>query len=306
MIRGGERPAAYRRSPRGATALSSTSTDPSFQASQVTRSVVSPQEREFYFREGYLTIDPGLPPGVVDGVIADLDGKYPDPLNGAGVQPPTRIQDAWTISHNVRTIAVAPRVMQILRELYGREPLPFQTLNFPVGTLQKAHSDVVHFSTCPPSFMCGVWTALEDVDEMNGAVRYYPRSHRLPEYGPTDVGVPPGDEGYAEYEKYIARVIRDFGLVGQIASLKKGQAFVWATNLIHEGSERKDLFRTRHSQVTHVYFEGCRYWTPLYSKGTDVCWREPAFIPKDLSVRLENSGTPFLQRQELDGQRKST
>ena len=43
---------------------------------------------------------------------------------------------------------------------------------------------------------------------------------------------------------------------------------------------RDDLFRSRHSQVTHVFFEGCRYWTPMKSRGLEVCWREPEFIPK--------------------------
>jgi hypothetical protein len=46
---------------------------------------------------------------------------------------------------------------------------------------------------------------------------------------------------------------------------KKGQALIWAANLLHGGSAQKDLKRTRYSQVTHYYFKGCSYYTPLGS-----------------------------------------
>jgi ectoine hydroxylase-related dioxygenase (phytanoyl-CoA dioxygenase family) len=56
-------------------------------------------------------------------------------------------------------------VLGLLGVLYGREPRPFQTLNFKVGTQQRPHSDQVDFNTEPPGLMCGVWVAMEDIDE---------------------------------------------------------------------------------------------------------------------------------------------
>ena len=81
----------------------------------------------------------------------------------------------------MRALATAPKVLALLDELYGREPLPFQTLNFRRGTQQAPHSDALHFSTIPAGFMCGVWVALEDMDMDNGPLVYYPGSHLLPE-----------------------------------------------------------------------------------------------------------------------------
>ena len=78
--------------------------------------------------------------------------------------------NGWKLSRAVRAIALAPRVLRLLRQLYDRKPLPFQTLNFPIGTEQKVHSDVIHFSSDPPSYMCGVWVALEDIDMGNGLI----------------------------------------------------------------------------------------------------------------------------------------
>ena len=67
--------------------------------------------------------------------------------------------------------------------------------------------------------------------------------------------------------------------------IKKGQALIWSANLLHGGSPAKDPNRTRKSQVTHFFFEGTRYYTPLMSKDLSteegIFWREPEWIPTD-------------------------
>ena len=259
--------------------------------------ILSDSQREQFMEEGFLLVDPEIPEEVIDGAVADLEERYERVYNGAGHLEPCRIQDGWKVSANVHAIAVWPRILDMLRELYCRQPMPFQTLNFPTGTLQPAHSDAVHFSSCPSGFMTGVWVGLEDIDEENGAVCYYPGSHKLPEFDMSDVGVEPLEELYAEYEKYIAKVIDHFGLVKAEATMKKGQAFLWAANLIHGGDNRKDLYRSRHSQVTHVYYEGCRYYTPMMSRGLKVKWRDPEFLPLEVPGRSRGGLRRFLGRR---------
>jgi hypothetical protein len=46
---------------------------------------------------------------------------------------------------------------------------------------------------------------------------------------------------------------------------KKGEAVIWAANLLHAGSRQRDPNVTRWSQVTHYFFENCCYITPLQS-----------------------------------------
>ena len=244
--------------------------------------ILQPAQIEQFREDGYLLVDPEIPDEVIDGVVAELDGHYDQPLNGDGVLPPCRIQDAWKISQSAHRIAVWPRLLAILEELYGRTPRPFQTLDFPTGTIQPAHSDSIHFSSAPAGFMTGVWIGLEDIDEDNGPVFYYPGSHKLPMFRMVDVGTEPCEENYADYEKFIARAVDRFDLRKEQATMPKGHAFLWDANLIHGGDERRDLFRSRHSMVTHVYYEGCRYYTPMTSRGLDVTWRQPRFIPKDV------------------------
>jgi hypothetical protein len=248
------------------------------------------EERAAFERDGLLTFDPEISHRVIDRAVADVEGparsRWPWSSRRGTVEAPGRVTDAWASSRYVRQIALAPRVLEVLRTLFGAEPRPFQTLNFPVGTEQRPHSDSVHFNTEPPGMMCGVWVALEDIDMDCGPLVYYPGSHKLPFASPTKVGieVAPGqqavshEEYAARYEPYIEELIQRRGLEPRYATLSKGQAVVWAANLLHGGSPVRVSGRTRRSQVTHYYFEGARLWTPLLSTQDRIAWREAPVI----------------------------
>jgi len=248
------------------------------------------RQRERFVEEGYLVLDSRLPRAALDRAVRELEGRYAPVHNGRGHLEPTRLQDAWHVCPSVHRIAVAPRVRAALRDLYGREPRPFQTLNFPVGTCQAPHADALHFNSAPAGFMAGVWVALEDVGRDCGPLTVFPGSHRIPEFTMADVGVASREELYGDYEAFVAGVIRTFGLEPQRALLRRGQALIWSSNLLHGGEERQDPSRSRHSQVTHYFFEGCRYYTPMTSRGLDVTWRDPEFLPPRLDTR------PWLKR----------
>ena len=217
-----------------------------------------------YHADGYMVFDPRLPESMIDSAISDL-ATHPDMLEK--LHHGSRVFNGWQTSRAVRAIALAPRVLRLLRQLYDREPLPFQTLNFPIGTEQKVHSDVIHFASDPPTYMCGVWVALEDIDLQNGPLVYYPGSHKLPLVTMETIAPGPGPDHYPLYEAHIERLVADRALTPHFAVLKKGQCLVWASNLLHGGSVHRDKGRTRHSQVTHYYFEGCQYYQPLSSYG---------------------------------------
>ena len=134
--------------------------------------------------------------------------------------------------------------------------------------------------------MCGVWVALEDVGMDGGPLVYYPGSHRLPYASPADVGisVAPGqqsvshEEYAARYEPYIQGLVVRENLNPRYATLRKGEAVVWAANLLHGGSPVRVPGATRRSQVTHYYFDGARLWTPLLSSPGHTAWREAPHI----------------------------
>jgi hypothetical protein len=225
-------------------------------------------------RDGFAVIDFPDPEfdQLANRIINTLNGKYDWDGWRNGRAPNLRVQDAWNTLPEVKKIACNPALLKLLSDLYGRRAFPFQTLNFPVGTQQHFHTDSVHFSSYPERFMAGVWVALEDIDSDNGPLVYYPGSHALPLFTNEHIGINPDTQGpnpyshYPAYERAWESLVEVLDLKPLEFHAKKGQALIWAANLLHGGAAQKDLKRTRWSQVTHYYFEGCTYYTPLGSE----------------------------------------
>lgn len=195
-----------------------------------------------------------------------------DPLLPAGSHAePTigRIQDAWVEDEDVRAIASNSTVLDLLSKLYGRRAFPFQTLNFPVGTQQHSHTDIVHFSSIPERFMCGVWVAMEDVHPGAGPLCYVPGSHKWPIISNTMIArrgwQSELDSAQTPYHDAWAALIAEHEAPSQQLLARKGQALIWCANLLHGGSPRTDPVKTRWSQVSHYFFHDCLYYTPAFS-----------------------------------------
>jgi hypothetical protein len=223
-----------------------------------------------FARDGFVILENVFPEELVDRVVDgcremfDPEFVLPDDLDSS----PVRVQDAWQVMPAVRELACYEKVLDILNLLYGRECIPFQTLNFHRGTQQAVHSDDIHFSSMPQGFMAGIWVPLEDIDSRNGPLKYYPGSHRMPPIDMQDLRmVVDGefDPNYARYETYVMALMEERGLESKTLEVAKGQSLIWSSNLVHGGDRILDPSRTRFSQVTHYYFRDCLYWTPMYS-----------------------------------------
>lgn len=240
---------------------------------------------EHFRSRGFVVLDLGLERDLLQSIIDKVEPLYPaDRLQNPTA--PARVQDAWKQVEEVRELAISPTVLGALEQLFGRAALPFQTLNFPIGTRQRTHSDTVHFDSRPSGFMAGVWVALEDIDLDNGPLQYYPGSHTLPVYTMQDFGLQPGYENYTAYETHIQELVEAEGLAAEYGCIERGQALIWHSNLLHGGAAQRDLSRSRHSQVSHYYFEGCEYLTPLLSTPEGAARREPFWIPAHADFAL--------------------
>lgn len=222
-----------------------------------------------------------------------------------------RVFEAWKWCKPVLDLARHPKILELLKYLYGKDAIPFQTINFKKGSDQPLHSDVIHFHTVPERWVAGVWVALEDMDEENGTLQYVPGSHKLPTYDFQDLGLeksifldpndpqftfyPPREvfekakleeekkheESYRAYEQFIRDLTKHAYKKKLVC--KKGTAFVWAANLIHAGYPIKDQSRTRWSQAIHYYFKNCRFYhSTMYGDPSAGDYAEKDLTKKDI------------------------
>jgi Phytanoyl-CoA dioxygenase (PhyH) len=283
--------------------------------------VLGQAERERFERDGFLVLGDPCSLELVDRVRTDADALYNDAFDdgpqavrdgiffarhpgGAEQYHWHRVQEAWKVKASIREMALAPRVLAVTEELFGRPPLPFQTLNFPMGTEQHPHIDAFYFNSEPNGYMCGVWVALEDMDMDNGPLIYYPGSHKLPLpdwnliSSTTGVAVDPDSHTSLDdmnsararaFALYCQDIVARHGLEPEYGTIHKGQALIWASNLLHGGAPQRDKSRTRHSQVTHYYFdvEDGRHYRPFQTQGDYIFYAYPEWIrepPPDTTI----------------------
>lgn len=159
----------------------------------------------------------------------------------------------------IKNLAEDKALLKLLNCLIEGKAKLFHSINFnKFGSQQKTHSDSIHMTTFPLGGLLGVWIALEDIDEQNGALHYLPESHKLPYYLNPDYGnegnkILLGNNGYVAYEKMIEEKVQNLDLKKKIFRAKKGDLLIWHANLLHGGEEHLDKSRTRKSMVLHYF-----------------------------------------------------
>jgi ectoine hydroxylase-related dioxygenase (phytanoyl-CoA dioxygenase family) len=235
-----------------------------------------------YHEEGYVVIDLNLSDDTINNIIKDmyiaLDNEktvyHPEHVT---YTPSKRIFEEWKNSRNIAELTVNEKLMDTLRILYNKEPYPFSTINFIKGSNQPLHSDTIHFHTVPQLWMCGVWVALEDVNEENGTLQIVPGSHKWEIYDYENLNLTHPDniengeaENYSYYENFLIDLIKVKKGKTKPVPLKKGQALIWAANMLHGGCNIEgvtDLEKTRLTQANHYFFYGCEeYYCPMFSE----------------------------------------
>ncbi len=169
-----------------------------------------------------------------------------------------RIMFAFHQSKLIKSIGEDPELISVLEFLLGKKISLFSSINFFRATQQRAHSDEYHMTTYPHANIIAAWIALEDVDDENGTLFYYPESHKLPyimnkDFGNEGTKYMLGPKDYVHYENKVAEVIDEHKLQMSTFKAQKGDVLIWHANLLHGGLPVRDLNRTRKSMVFHYY-----------------------------------------------------
>jgi hypothetical protein len=182
---------------------------------------------------------------------------------GDGDQLPGRLLNAHQRVRPFCRVAKHPDLMLRLQQLLGHPAKLLQTIASHKGSQQAAHSDSIHMTTYPLGYLAAAWIAFEDVRPDSGPLEFYPGSHRLPYVFSHDLQISVDhikNQGYASYqaryEPFIQRLISERGLRPTYFEARKGDVLIWHANLLHGGSQRRDLRLTRKALVGHYFAAG--------------------------------------------------
>ena len=245
------------------------------------------KKKEYFDEKGYVIVDLNYPDSFYKDLINDVDTinnsqdkKLNPKIYHYNKHP--RLIEGWKKSDNIKQVALDRTLIETLKYLYNREPIPFSTINFTRGTEQPLHSDYFHFGSMPELFLAGVWVALEDIHPDSGPLSVVPYTHKSPIVLPSDLGIVdiPKNIGevkknYSIYEDYVRKYIDDNDLKLETPILKQGQALIWAANTFHGAGKIKNSEITRYSQVTHYHFEGLDFcYNPNFSSREKYVYRD--------------------------------
>ena len=219
-------------------------------------------------RDGYIVIDLKLKNKFIDKINYDIDlnlslGKIKKNPKIYHYNESPRIVEAWKFSKNVAMLALNNQILKTLKTLFDNEAIAFSTLNFIRGTEQPMHSDYMHFSSIPERFLVGAWVALEDAGRYNGALAVVPGSHKFPivDFNILNCKKPDSiqslEKCYRIYEDYVRSMIKITESNVKPIYVKKGQAIIWAANLLHGGTKHLNKTKTRKSQIIDYHFKSC-------------------------------------------------
>jgi ectoine hydroxylase-related dioxygenase (phytanoyl-CoA dioxygenase family) len=215
-----------------------------------------------------------------------------------------KINDLYLDMPDLRSIALSDRLSPILRNLLGHAPTLCNSLYFEKGSAQPPHVDSIYMTPKTPGHLIATWVALEDTDESAGPLEYFPGSHRIERFlfdGKSRRHYKPSLMG--EWHNYMDSEVERLGLKKQTFSAKKGDVFVWHSDLLHGGAAIKDDSLTRRSLVFHYFSRSdskktARKLRPL----SDGYWmdRPPQAIPLEAAQRVRFERNYRIRYPDVD------
>lgn len=155
-----------------------------------------------------------------------------------------------------------PRVLDVLEALVGPDVLALQTMLFlkpPGKPGQGWHQDSYYIPTHPDT-LCGAWFAIDDADEINGAMWMASGSQHEPVYPPKE-GYGHGDEDLAGIERIsgasdpddesndLSRVADRYPQL--LAPVKAGDVVFFGGHVLHRSKKNFSDERFRRAFVGH-------------------------------------------------------
>jgi len=215
-----------------------------------------------FTEEGYLVLPDVIDKPLLKRLNAALDDAVEKKIEGYEWGVSQRLHNLHHPYPAIRELWLHPTVLRMLKLIFEGPARPCQSLTYVFGSEQQYHQDTIHLTSFPQGRMCGVWTALEDVQPDSGELVVFPRSHRLPRVYMKDADLAKVTGDWTEFGEKVVSLWTDHlkpttrKFAREIYRPKAGTVLIWHENLMHAGSVRLNKEISRRSIVGHYFAEG--------------------------------------------------
>jgi ectoine hydroxylase-related dioxygenase (phytanoyl-CoA dioxygenase family) len=233
--------------------------------------------QERFQRDGYLALEGYFSSERIDLLAAEVERLLTERANAVVVDNQAtgrrsvwadaenrenrhfKFNDLYLLSETVRELALDPPLANLLGALMGEPVVLCNSLNLHKGSGDHRHIDSLFMTPRTSRALLATWTALEDVHSDAGPLTYFPGSHLIPLHTFSDGSRHAIRSEIPAWHAYIAEQIRERRLEEKTFLAKKGDVFIWHSDLVHSGGAIADMNRTRKSLVCHYFSEtDCR------------------------------------------------
>lgn len=201
----------------------------------------------------------GAPRIVVDDLMTGQRVRMADVSEESRRLHRFKVNDLFLEFDEIRRLALNAKLTPVLTDLLGHVPVLCNSLSFEQGSGQPDHVDALYMTPRSEGHLIAIWVALEDCHPDAGPLRYYPGSHRIPQYRFSTGNAHFVDDEMPAWQSYMTDQVEKLGLRAELFPAQRGDVFIWSAHLLHGGSPIRDTARTRRSVVFHYYSEmDCR------------------------------------------------
>lgn len=232
--------------------------------------------------EGYIVLPDLIEAELLARINGEIDQAVAARYQGYEYGSSKRLEHLHQHYAGIRGLWLHEKIMRWMELLFDGPAGVCQTLTYVFGSQQGIHQDTVHLTPFPAGYMCGVWTALEDVRPGSGELEIYPRSHRLPRVYMYQADCKKvTDKDWNEFFSKVGgrwqAMLYEHQLAKVVYKPKAGTVLIWHENLMHAGGQRQDMSLSRRSIVTHNFAAGAlAFYDTTGSPGTNLPWRSVA------------------------------
>jgi ectoine hydroxylase-related dioxygenase (phytanoyl-CoA dioxygenase family) len=214
-----------------------------------------------FCEKGFLVLPNAINAEQLARINAAVDDAVEKKIEGYQWGSSQRIHNLHEQYPAIRDLWLHPTILRMLTLIFEVPPQPCQSLTYVFGSQQEHHQDTIHLTPFPAGRMCGVWTALEDVQPSSGELVVFPGSHKLDRVYMRTVNLPKivNDDWIPFQQNVVERwteMIVKSGLGREFYRPKAGSVLIWHENLMHAGSPRIDMEKSRRSIVGHYFAHG--------------------------------------------------